>query len=56
MQTETELKQMVKPLDDKDEKIHNLAAEMGLDARNKSNEQLIDEIRSKIRSNEVLKT
>ncbi|VVB54369.1 Sec-independent protein translocase protein TatAt [uncultured archaeon] len=56
MQTETELKQMVKPLDDKDEKIHNLAAEMGLDTRNKSNEQLIEEIRSKIRSNEVLKT
>ncbi|HEX7628270.1 MAG TPA: twin-arginine translocase TatA/TatE family subunit [Candidatus Methanoperedens sp.] len=53
MQTETELKQMVKPLDDKDEKIHNLAVEMGLDAQNKSNEQLIDEIRSKIRPNEA---
>jgi sec-independent protein translocase protein TatA len=56
MQTETELKQMVKPLEDKDDKIHNLAVEMGLNVRNKSNEQLIEEIRSKIRSNEVLKT
>jgi sec-independent protein translocase protein TatA len=56
MQTETELNQMVKPLEDKDEKIHNLAVEMGLNVQNKSNEQLIEEIRSKIRSNEVSKT
>lgn len=56
MQTETELNHMVKPLEDKDEKIHNLAVEMGLNVQNKSNEQLIEEIRSKIRSNEVSKT
>jgi len=56
MQSESELKQIVKPLDIKDEKIHNLAVEMNLDVRNKSDEQLIEEIRSKIRSNEVLKT
>jgi sec-independent protein translocase protein TatA len=56
MQSESELKQMAKPLDNKDEKIHNIAVELGLDVQNKSNEQLIDEIRSKIRSNEVLKT
>lgn len=56
MQSEYELKQMVRPLDNKDEKIHNLAVEMGLNVQNKSNEQLIEEIRLKIRSNEVLKT
>ncbi len=56
IQTESELKQMAKPFDDKDEKIHNLAVEMGLDVRNKSNEQLIEEIRSKIKSTEFLKT
>ncbi len=54
MQSESELNQMVKPLDNKDEKVHNLAVEMGLDVQNKSNEQLIEEIRLKIRSNEVL--
>lgn len=56
MQTESELKQIVKPLDNKDEKIRNLAVEMGLDVRNKTDEQLIEEIRSTIRSNEVKKT
>lgn len=55
IQSESELKQMVKPSDNKDEKIHNLAVEMGLDVQNKSDEQLIEEIRSKIRSDEVLK-
>ncbi len=55
MQSESELNQMVKPLDNKDEKVHNLAVEMGLDVQNKSNEQLIEEIRSKIKSTEVLK-
>ena len=54
IQSESELKQMVKPSDNKDEKIHNLAVEMGLDVQNKSDEQLIEEIRSKIRSDEVL--
>ncbi|MCX9026084.1 MAG: twin-arginine translocase TatA/TatE family subunit [Candidatus Methanoperedens sp.] len=56
IQSESELKQMVKPMDNKDEKIHNLAAEMGLDFQNKSDEQLIEEIRLKIKSNEILKT
>ena len=56
IQSESELKQMVKPLANKDEKIHNLAVEMDLDVQNKSDEQLIEEIRSKITSNEVLKT
>jgi sec-independent protein translocase protein TatA len=56
MQSESELKQMGKPLENKDEKIHNLAVEMGLDVQNKSDEQLIDEIRSKIKSSEILKT
>jgi len=55
IQTESELKQMVKPLDNKDEKIHNIAVEMGLDVQNKSDEQLIEEIRLKIRSKEVSK-
>ena len=56
IQSESELKQMVKQLANKDEKIHNLAVEMDLDVQNKSDEQLIEEIRSKITSNEVLKT
>lgn len=40
---------MVKPVDSKDEKIHNLAVEMGLNVQNKSDEQLVEEIRSKIK-------
>jgi sec-independent protein translocase protein TatA len=56
IQSESELKQMVKPLYNKDEKIHNLAVEMGLDAQDKSDEQIIEEIRLKIRSNEVANT
>jgi sec-independent protein translocase protein TatA len=56
IQSESELKQMVKPLYNKDEKIHNLAVEMGLDVQNKSDEQIIEEIRLKIRSNEVANT
>ncbi len=54
MQSESELRQLVKPLDNKDEKIHNLAVELGLDVQDKSNEQLIEEIRSKIKSNKFL--
>ncbi len=37
-----------KPLDNKDIKIHNLAIEMGIDVQNKTTEQLVEEIRSKI--------
>jgi|GEM_PF-3065620 len=47
---------MVKPPDNKDEKIHRLAAELGLNVQTKSDEQLLEEIRLKIRSNELLKT
>lgn len=54
METEYELKRLDKPLNDKDTKIHNLAIEMGLDARNKSIEQLVEEIRLKIKSGETL--
>ncbi len=54
MQSESELKQLTKPLDNKDEKIHNLAVELGLNVQDKSNEQLIEEIRSKIKSNKFL--
>ncbi|MCZ7392489.1 MAG: twin-arginine translocase TatA/TatE family subunit [Candidatus Methanoperedens sp.] len=49
---EYELKRLDKPLDDRDIKIHNLAIEMGIDVRNKTSEQLVEEIRSKIKSNE----
>ena len=55
IQGESELSKMAKPLDNKDEKIHNLAIEMGLNVQNKSSDQLIEEILSKIRSNEQTK-
>lgn len=54
METEYELKRLDKPLNDKDIKIHNLAIEMGLDAQNKTSEQLIEEIRSKVKAGETL--
>jgi len=51
METEHELKRLDSaPLSDRDTKIHNLAIEMGLDVQNKSSEQLIEEIRSIIKS------
>lgn len=53
---ESELKEIDRPLDNKDEKIRNLAIEMGLTVQNKSDEQLIEEIRLKIRPNEVLES
>jgi sec-independent protein translocase protein TatA len=49
-----ELKQLETPLKDKDIKIRNLAIEMGINIENKTPEQLIEEIRSKIKSNEVI--
>jgi sec-independent protein translocase protein TatA len=52
VESEHELKRLDKPLNDKDIKIHNLAIEMGIDAQNKTSEQLVEEIRSKIKSNE----
>src|SRR3972149_10981941 len=56
-QTETEydLKRLNKPLDDKDIKIHNLAIEMGIDVKNKTTEQLVEEIRAKMKLSQGLK-
>lgn len=54
IEAEHEIKKMDKPLDDKDTKIHNLAIEMGIDVKNKTIEQLVEEIRNKIKSNEGL--
>ncbi len=52
VESEYELKRSDKPMDDRDIKIHNLAIEMGIDVQNKTSEQLVEEIRSKIKSNE----
>ncbi len=54
IETEFDLKKPDKPLNEKDTKIHNLAIEMGLDAQNKTSEQLVEEIRSKVKSGETL--
>lgn len=54
METEYNLKHMDKPMNDKDTKIHNLAVEMGLDVQHKTIEQLVEEIRSKIKAGETL--
>lgn len=48
MEVEFNLKQVEKP--DKDTKIYTLAKEMGITVENKSTEQLVEEIRSKIKS------
>jgi sec-independent protein translocase protein TatA len=53
-ETEQEIKRVGEPLNEKDTKIHNLAVEMGLDVQNKTSEQLVEEIRMKIRSKEDL--
>ncbi|MFZ3382653.1 MAG: twin-arginine translocase TatA/TatE family subunit [Candidatus Methanoperedens sp.] len=53
IETEREIKKVGEPMDEKDTKIHNLAIEMGLDVQNKTSEQLVEEIRSKIRSKET---
>jgi sec-independent protein translocase protein TatA len=56
-QAENEIKNEIQkfdtPVNEKDVKIHNLAIEMGIDVNNKTIEQLVEEIRSKIRTNEV---
>lgn len=54
MEIEFNLKQLDKPSNERDTNIHNLAIEMGLDAQNKTPEQLVEEIRSKIKSGETL--
>ncbi len=49
MESESEIKQLNKPIiDDKDSKICNLAIEMGINVENKTSEQLIEEIHSKV--------
>ena len=52
MESEIKSKKLTDPLDEKDTKIHNLAIEMGLNVENKTSEQLVEEIRLKIRSKE----
>lgn len=42
-------------LKDQDIKIHNLAIEMGLDTENKTTEQLVEEIRMKVKTDDGLK-
>ncbi len=52
IEVETELKQMNKPLNDQDTKIRNLGIEMGINVGNKTSEQIMEEIRSIIKSSE----
>ncbi len=56
IEAEQNLNKQEEPMDDRETKIHNLAIEMGLDAQNKTSGQLIEEIRSKIKANECIKT
>ena len=53
-ETEYEIKRLDEPLNEKDTKIHNLAIEMGLDVKNKNSEQLVEEIRLKIREKDSI--
>ncbi len=48
-QSEYDVKKIGESQDNRDMKIHNLAIEMGIDVGNKTNEQIIEEIRSKIK-------
>jgi len=52
VETELDIKRFNKPPEDKDTKIHNLAIEMGIDVKDKTSEQLVEEIRFRIRSKE----
>ncbi|MGB8216060.1 MAG: twin-arginine translocase TatA/TatE family subunit [Candidatus Methanoperedens sp.] len=52
IEVENELKQMQKPLNDQDTKIRNLAIEMGINVENKTSEQIMEEISSKIKYRE----
>jgi len=54
LETENELKRLDKPINERDTKIHNLAIELGLNTENKTTEQLIEEIRSTIKSGKTL--
>ena len=51
-EAEHEIKRLDEPLNEKDTKIHNLAIEMGVDVKNKTSEQLVEEILKKVRSQE----
>jgi sec-independent protein translocase protein TatA len=53
IETENELKSLNKPINERDTKIHNLAIELGLNTENKTTEQLIEEIRSTIKSGQT---
>jgi sec-independent protein translocase protein TatA len=53
LETENELKRLDKPINERDTKIHNLAIELGLNTENKTTEQLIEEIRSAIKSGQT---
>ena len=50
IETEHQLKGNEKS-NEKDKKIHNMAIELGLEAQNKNSEQLVEEIRSRVKSN-----
>ncbi len=50
LESENELRQITKPPGDQDAKIRNLAIDMGINVENKTSEQLMDEIRLKIKS------
>ncbi len=52
IEAEHDINRFNKAPDDKEIKIHNLAIEMGIDVKNKTSEQLVEEIRFKIRSKE----
>lgn len=54
IEAEHELKKIDKPLNEQDIKVHNLAIEMGIDVKGKTIEQLVEEIRSKVKSSEML--
>ncbi len=54
IEAEREIKQPGEQINDKETKIYNLAIEMGIDVKNKTSEQIVEEIRSKIKSNEKL--
>lgn len=54
IEAEHELKKIDKPLNEQDIKVHNLAIEMGIDVKGKTIEQLVEEIRNKVKSSEML--